>query len=110
MNNWCIFWFFTQLHSKIPSKNLVRQRCAEGFNSGVKGLTHNLQYQVMTKPNFGFRKFYFTNKNTSEFRILAYSIISVLRFGGYLLKNWFSDVLNFTDSIFYLNLYRNRIP
>jgi hypothetical protein len=34
--------------AKSPVKNVVRQRCAEGFNSGVKGLTTVHAYKLHT--------------------------------------------------------------
>jgi hypothetical protein len=45
--------YINEIHgsrSKIPGENLVRQRCAEEFNSGVKGLKRDFQIPTELLP------------------------------------------------------------
>jgi hypothetical protein len=97
MNNLCICWFFTYINemhgsrSKIPSKNLVRQRWANGFNSGFKGLRwvrtcnvtayHNaVTLQVTnTKGSYDLNFQPIASWRNSILRALHYGVLSLLR-------------------------------
>jgi hypothetical protein len=80
MNNWCVCWFFTHIltkcttqEAKSPVTNLARQRCAEGFNSGVKWLIclTSGEVQALTKAVTDFHVTQHSQNFLSNLKIIG---------------------------------------